>query len=397
MKIALVAQDASPFRPSADAELTGQDVRVRALAGTLARLDHRVTVYARKNAPQLPDRTELPGGVRVEYIAAGPAAKPGSEKLLSQVPAFSRGLAERWQHEAPDVVHAVRWTSGLAALAGARDLDVPVVQTFHSLGVAERRHQVVPDKAPAERIRLEPAIARSSNAVLATSSAEVSDLASLGVPRRSITVVPCGVDTDAFTPDGPAAKRTGRPRLLSVAKLTDRAALGTVLYALAAIPDAELVIVGGPPRKQLKADAAHRELAALATALGVSDRVTFTGRVDHSALPALFRSADLLVSMSPYAPFGMVSLEAMACGTPVVASAVGGHRDTVIDGATGLLVPPGRPSLLAHRIRRLLANPMLLEGYGLAAADRARSRYSWERIGQETVAAYDIAQHAEVA
>jgi glycosyltransferase involved in cell wall biosynthesis len=109
-------------------------------------------------------------------------------------------------------------------------------------------------------------------------------------------------------------------------------------------------------------------------------------------MPALLRSADLMIDVSWYEPFGMASLEAMACGTPVIASAVGGHLDTVVDGTTGLLVNPGQPRALARRIRKLLANPMLLEGFGIASADRAQARYSWERIGRETIALYTKTQ-----
>jgi glycosyltransferase involved in cell wall biosynthesis len=126
----------------------------------------------------------------------------------------------------------------------------------------------------------------------------------------------------------------------------------------------------------------------LATALGVAGRVVFTGGVSWDDLPALLRSADLLVCASISGQFDPVALEAMACGTPVVAPAAGFYPDAVIDGTTGVLVPPGRPSLLARRVRLLLASPLQLEAFGIAAADRARSRYSWDRIARETVQAY---------
>ena len=117
----------------------------------------------------------------------------------------------------------------------------------------------------------------------------------------------------------------------------------------------------------------------------------FTGKVEHHAMPALLRSADLVLSTCQYEPSGTTSLQAMACGTPVIAPPVGGHADAVVDGTTGILIPPGRPALLAQRIRQLLAHPMLLEAYGVAAADRVRSRYSWDRIAGETLAVYDKA------
>jgi glycosyltransferase involved in cell wall biosynthesis len=363
------------------------------LSRSLASNGHRVTVYAQRHSATLPDRAEVSPGVTVEFMGAA-ADKLGESDLLAQVPAFSQPLHERWRSERPDVVHALRWTSGLASLAAARDLRIPVVQSFDSLGVAERRHHVTIGHVGVERMRLEPAIGRSANAVVAGSSDEENDLTRLGVPRHSIRIVPWGVDTEEFTPEGPVADRGARPRLVTVADLHDLDALGTLLRAMSKVPGAELVVAGGPPREQLRDDLGFRRLAKLADTLGVGSQVQFAGHVGRAALPPLLRSADLMVSVSDYDPSGLTALQAMACGTPVIASAVGSHVDAVVDGTTGILVPPGRPALLAQRIRQLLAHPMLLEAFSVAAADRAKSRYSWDRIAHETLAVYDTALDA---
>jgi D-inositol-3-phosphate glycosyltransferase len=394
MKIALVAQHATPLRPRTGAGPDSDDIGLSELTRELATHGHQVTVFTQKHQPDLPDQADLHAGVRIRHINAGPVMADGDQgdaDLLQRVPAFSGPLRSSWECERPDVVHALRWTSGLAALAAARDLDIPVVQEFSSLGVTERRDRVKADGAAAARIRLEPAIGRSAAAVVATHSAEVSDLANLGVHRSSIRVVPWGVDTDTFSPEGPVAQRNGRPRLLTAADLNERAPLETLLRALSRVPGAELLVVGGPEPVDLPHDSAYVSLAAFAGTLGVSDRVTFTGKVDHSEMPGLLRSADLVVSTCQYEPSGTTSLQAMACGTPVIAPPVGGHVDAVVDGTTGILIPPGRPALLAQRIRQLLAHPMLIEAYGVAAADRAKSRYSWDRIANETLAVYDRA------
>jgi len=398
MKIALVAQNATPLHPRAGSGPDRDDIGLSELTRKLAGQGHQVTVYTQKNLADLPDQAELHAGVRVEHIDSGPvaetAAEPGDADLLERVPAFSGPLRSLWQSDRPDVVHALRWTSGLAALAAARDLGIPVVQEFSSLGVSERRAAtgqsgaVAADGASAARIRLEPAIGRSATAVVATNSSEVSDLASLGVHRSSIRVVPWGVDTDLFTPEGPVAKRNGRPRLLTVADLTQRKPLETLFRALTKVPGAELLVVGGPEEAKLPEDDNYVKLAKFAAALGIADRVIFTGEVEYAAMPPLLRSADLVISTCQYAPSGTTSLQAMACGTPVIAPPVGGHIDAVVDGTTGIIIPPDRPALLAQRIRQLLAHPMLIEAYGVAAADRARSRYSWERIASETLAVY---------
>jgi len=160
------------------------------------------------------------------------------------------------------------------------------------------------------------------------------------------------------------------------------------------VPGADLIVAGGPAQADLRDDLGFRRLSKLADSLGVSGQVTFSGQPARTALPSLLRSADLVVSLSEYDPTGALAVQAMACGTPVIASAAGGQVDAVIDGTTGILVPPGRPALLAQRIRQLLAHPMLLEAFSVAAADRAKSRYSWDRIAHETIAVYDRALDA---
>ncbi|HEU5416132.1 MAG TPA: glycosyltransferase [Streptosporangiaceae bacterium] len=391
MRIALVTGHAAPDPAaprSSGTDPRGQALRVAALAATLAGLGHLVTVYARRDSPARPD-SQNAGGVRFEYLPAGPAAPLPQDRLLPQLGAFSAELSRRWQQQPPDIVHAHFWTSGLAALAATRGTQIPVVQSFHSLGSQRGRPRPADDAMI--RSRMERVVARAVRSVLAGSSAELTGLAGLGVPRAAITVVPFGVDTSRFEPLGPQARRGKAPRLLAAAPSSREHGLDTVIRALAALPGAELLIVGGPPRAEIGTDPILRELAELAGRAGVSNRVLFTGKISQSRIPALLRSADLFVHVASDEPTGILPVEAMACGTPVVAAEGGADQDAVVDGATGVLVAPGSASALARRIRQLLASPMLLEGFGIAAADRARSRYSWERVGQETVAAYERA------
>lgn len=386
MKIALVAPHVM-VPGTAPATDSGQ--RVTKLAQALAGLGHQVTVYSRKDSPSLPRTVKLGPRVMVEHVPAGPAARLITEEDLGpHIRAFGDYLAQRWSKNRPDLAHAHFWLSGLASLAGARDLDIPVVQTFHMVGAGARQRCA---RHPRElaRMRVKACLARNVNGVLASSSEEMRELASLGVPRAAIRVVPAGVDTGEFAPEGPVAKRNGRPRLLTVGRLTEEQGVDIVIRSLAEIPEAELVVAGGPARSRLSQDGVYRNLARFAKDIGVGDRISFTGRISPKDLPALLRSADILVSAAWDEPFGTVALQGMACGKPVVASAVGIYPDAVIDGTTGALVPPGRPGLLARRVRNLLASPLQLEAFGIAAADRARSRYSWERIGQETASAYE--------
>jgi glycosyltransferase involved in cell wall biosynthesis len=394
MKIALVAQHAAPLAASPAADDLMLDGLTRGLAGAC----HDVTVYTqagtahsdtrRARAKKAPDGNQPRPRVRTEHI--GPPAGRGEQELLAGVGGFADALRERLEEGQPDVVHAIRWTSGLATLAATRGLGVPVVQSFVSLGIAEHRQRVLTPNASPQRTRLEPAIGRNAAAVIAASEQEQADLTRIGVPRRSSAVIPWGVDTTALTPDGPAASRSGRPRMIAVTDLDAHDEIKLLFRVLSRVPDAELVVAGGPAHDQLADDPAHRKLAAEAHSLGVADRVIFTGHVRRDALPPLLRSADLLVSAAEYEPTGAVAVEAMACGTPVVAFATGSQTDAVIDGTTGALIQPGRPAQFAQRLRQLLASPMELAACSVAAADRAQSRYSWERITRETAELYDL-------
>ena len=388
MRIALIAQNGSPLTHVTGQEPVSQAASVAAYARGLAKLGHRVTIYARRDARALPGSVILAPRVTVEHVIAGPPEPLAGAELAANIAEFSDQLGQRWRKNPPSVAHSFFWTSGLAALAAARGHDIPLVQTFGTLGVAERRHSS-PADGNVVRIRLEAGLARNAHAVLAGTAAEAADLLSMGVPRASMTVIPCGVDTTEFAPGGPVAKRGSHPRLLTVSRLDERQGLDTLVHVLTRVPGAELVIAGGPARAQLRKDKTYLRLTRLAGRLGVADRLSVTGKVAPGGLPALLRSADLLVSAAPYDASGAVTLAAMSCGTPVAALAAGASADAVVDGTTGVLVPPGRTGLLARRVRDLLASPLRLEAFGIAAADRARARYSWDRISRETLAVYE--------
>ncbi|WNB86244.1 glycosyltransferase [Cellulomonas sp. ATA003] len=164
--------------------------------------------------------------------------------------------------------------------------------------------------------------------------------------------------------------------------------MATVVEALPSLPDAELVIAGGPGADEVAADPEARRLHELATRLGVVHRVRFVGSVPRADVPALVRRADVVVATPWYEPFGIVPLEAAACGRPLVGTAVGGLLDSVEDGVTGLLVPPRDPVALADALGRLLADPGLRTSLGAAARRRALDRYGWDRVADRTVAAY---------
>ncbi|MEA2360823.1 MAG: hypothetical protein QOI62_4083 [Solirubrobacteraceae bacterium] len=389
MRIAMISEHASPLAALGGVDAGGQNVHVAALAEAVARRGAEVVVHTRRDDPSLPERVEMAPGVVVHHVDAGPPEALPKDELLVHMPAFAEELVRAWRRDPPDVVHAHFWMSAHAALLATRDAPVPVVQTFHALGVVKRRYQGDKDTSPEERFAIERDIVRRADEIIATCTDEVFELLRLGASRHKLTVVPCGVDLALFDPRGPRERRPdGRRRLLCVGRLVERKGIGNVIEALTELPGTDLVVAGGPPRAQLDADAEVQRLRAVAERCGVSDRVELRGRVERPDLPALLRSADVVVSAPWYEPFGIVPLEAMACGVPVVASAVGGMIDSVVDGVTGVHVPPRDPERLAATLRALLADPQRRGAYGRAGVRRARRLYDWGRVATATLDVY---------
>ena len=389
MRIAMVSEHANPLAVVGGVDAGGQNVHVAALAEHLARQGHTVVVHTRRDASDVPKVVPLCDGVVVEHVSAGPAAPVPKDELLPHMPAFGQALARSWTESRPDVVHAHFWMSGFAALIGARDLELPVVETFHALGTVKRRFQGAADTSPPERRRIEAAVGRQVDRVVATCTDEVNELARMGVRRSRVDVVPCGVDLEHFTPTGPSLPRNGRRRVVSVGRIVERKGIETVIEALADLGDTELLVAGGPAPEDLDADEDVRRLRAVARQHGVADRVQLLGRVLREDVPALLRSADVVVTVPWYEPFGIVPLEAMACGKPVVGADVGGLKDTVIHGTTGWLVPPRQPGRLARAISSLLEDEAIRTRFGMAAADWVATRFDWDHVARSTALVYD--------
>jgi D-inositol-3-phosphate glycosyltransferase len=366
----------------------GQFAQPASLATVLASRGHRVTIYARQQTARCARTSILGRGVSVQHVTAGPTRPLAADQAAQHMPAVATYLADHWRARPPDVVHAFSWLGGLAALGAVRGTKTPVLLTFQSLAAAERRDGTDSDASTA-RLRLEKCLARAADAVLATSCEEAAELARRGAPKAAIRVVPCGVDTELFSPVGATAERSTRFRLVAFAAAGQPSGLPPVILALTQLPNTEVVIVGGPAGRQLPRMGAWRELARLASAAGVRNRITFAGELTEPELAALLRSADLMVGGSRYEPSGLGALRAMACGVPVVVPAVGALSDAVENGVTGLLVDPDNAAMLVHRIRALQARPVQREALGIAAADRVRSRYDLDRIARETAAAYE--------
>jgi glycosyltransferase involved in cell wall biosynthesis len=387
-RVAMVSEHASPLAALGGPDAGGQNVYVAQVARQLARKGHRVTVYTRRDSADLPDRVTLDDGVQVVHVPAGPPTPVPKDELLPHMSEFGAFLAQEWSLSPPDVVHAHFWMSGLAALAGAREPGVPVVQTYHALGTVKKRYQGASDTSPPQRLAIEEAVGHECARIIATCSDEVAELKAMGLDEDRISIVPCGVDPDQFRPAARLRPAGARKRLLSVGRLVPRKGFDRAIRALAGIPDAELVVAGGPEAGLLGTDPEARRLSAIAAEYGVADRVTLLGGVGRDRMPALMADADLVLSLPRYEPFGIVPLEAMACATPVVATAVGGQLDTVVDGTTGVLVPADEDYDLGPAVRALLADPERLARYGAAGRRRVLTHYTWDRVADGVAAVY---------
>lgn len=382
-RVALVSEHASPLARVGSSDAGGQNVYVAALAEELGRRGLDVVVYTRRTGKLLPRRVQLAERVVLEHVDAGPPAELARDALFPFMPQFSRELSQAWRKNKPNVVHSHYWMSGTAAMCAARALDLPVVQTFHALGVTKRRHRGCSDSSQRARIRVETALASAVDAVAATSTEELEELRSCGARPRLAQVVPCGVDTALFRPT-PVPQQPVRC-VAAVGRLVERKGIDDVVRSLRSLPGVRLVVAGGSGRDD---DPDARRLLTLARRLEVADRVDLIGPVRHTAVPALLRSANVVVCVPWYEPFGMVALEAMACAVPVVATAVGGLRETVLDGETGLHVPAHDHSRLATALAALLEDREWCEWLGAHGAKRAASMYTWNRVADSLLQLY---------
>ncbi|WP_435768328.1 glycosyltransferase [Nocardioides sp. SYSU DS0651] len=402
MRISLVSEHANPLAALGGEDAGGQNVHVAQLAAGLAARGHEVVVHTRRDRADGPDRVRAPGGYVVDHVAAGPAVPIPKDEIAHHLDELAAGLADRWTARPPDVVHAHFWMSGVASVEAAGSVarslgrPVPVLQTFHALGVVKRRHQGAADTSPPCRIEMERRLLHDTQHVIATCSDEVRELRELGLPAGRASVIPCGVDTRRFLPaSGSGSRRRGRrPRLVAVGRLVPRKGFATVIEALAGVPDAELLVVGGPPAELLDTDPEVRRLAEVAASCGVTDRVRFVGALPPEDMPRVLASSDVAVTGAWYEPFGIVPVEAMACGLPVVATDVGGHRDTVVPGTTGELVPPKDPAAMAAALRGLLADDRERKEYGAAGRRRAEELYDWRTVVERTEVVYRAAHGA---
>ena len=409
--IAVISDHASPLAIAGGNDSGGQNIYVASIARHLHAMGYKLDVFTRRDNPTLPDVVELKKGLRIIHVRAGPADVLRKESMLPVMPEFTARMAEFCAANGSyDLVHANFFMSGLVALRLRQRLDIPFVITFHALGRVRRLHQRDADQFPDERIDIEDRTVEQASAIIAECPQDCVDLISLyGADREKIRIIPCGFDAREFWP----VRRSFARRLLGfgkderivlhVGRIVPRKGVDNLIRALGCLARAtgikpRLVVVGGnSDAPDCAATPEFARLQEIAHAEGVHDRILFTGRRSREVLKLYYSAADVFVTTPWYEPFGITPLEAMACGTAVVGSAVGGIKHSVVHGATGYLVPPNDPDALAGRLAHLYRNPALLSKFGQAGMRRVHAHFTWDEIARSMAKVYEEVAPARVA
>jgi D-inositol-3-phosphate glycosyltransferase len=410
-RVAMLSVHTCPLATLGGKETGGMNVYVRDLSHELGRRGIAVDCFTRSQNPDIPRvNHKLGPHGRVIHVPAGPQAPYDKNRVVDHLPQFARGVVDFARREGLhyDVIHSHYWLSGLAARNLRHAWGVPIVQMFHTLGQMKNSVASSPEEwEPVRRIVGEVEVMSLADLLVAATPLERAQMVWLyGADAAKIAVVPCGVDLDLFRPipREEARRVLGLPPtrriVLFVGRIEPLKGIDTLLRAMALVApeiphwqeNLSLVIIGGAPGAGAdKVSAELARLERLRADLGIEDLVTFQGAQDQDMLVYYYSAAEMVVMPSHYESFGMVALEAMACGTPVVASKVGGLAFSVQDGQTGFLVPDRDAEALAARIRLVLSDDELRRQLGWQAAHWA-GRYGWHVIANQIVDLYEQVQ-----
>lgn len=404
-RLAILSTHTSPMAAMGGKKTGGMNVYIRELAQELGSRGIAVDIFTRRTSIDEPKIDYSIGeNVRLIYITAGPVSNLKPEEIypyLSQFTARLIAFATR-QNIKYDIIYSHYWLSGWVAQKLKESWGIPFVQMFHTLGHMKKRiilshENIMPD----QRIRTETETMEWADRIIAATPAEHSQLMWLyRANRRKIEIVPPGVNTTRFYPISAAEAHAkigcdlNQKILLFAGRIEPLKAVDTVIHALSVIRERNeellkqicFAVVGGDP-----ADCSDTEmirLQDLALDLGLADKVHFLGAKDQSELPLFYAAATAVIMASDYESFGMVALEAMATGTPVIASQVGGLAFLVQDQETGFLVPVREPELMAHCIETLVTNPQKCQEMGYQAYQLAQE-YAWSNIANRLIEIFD--------
>lgn len=409
LRVAFLSEHASPLALLGSQDAGGQNVYVDEVSRNLARHGVAVDIFTRCDDPNLPELTNWAPGVRVAHIHAGDRRFIPKDDLWPLMPtfrdrfvAFARSQAARG--EPYDLLHGNFWMSGWVAVEAGRQLGVPVAQIFHAMGKTKARHQGAADTSPGQRIAIEREVVDTADALIAQCPSEREELVDdYGAEPAKIAIIPSAVNIQQFqpVPHDEARRRIGLPMdgfvVAYVGRMLPRKdvrnlvrAMGRLRTRWPEIPTPTLLLVGGETiEPDPRATPEIGELMRLADEVGIRSSTRFVGKRQPHTLRDYYSVADVVVTTPWYEPFGLTPLEAMACGRPVIGSAVGGVTFTIEAGETGFLVPPRDPEALAERIAFILKHPDARRRMGRAARRRVERDFTWPTVADRTARLYE--------
>ncbi|KAA0992624.1 glycosyltransferase family 4 protein [Dyadobacter aurulentus] len=395
-RIAFISEHASPLAVLGGVDSGGQNVYVAEICKSLAALGYIIDIFTRKDAAVLTEVVSWLPGIRVIHMDAGPAKEVPKEALLGYMDEFTRSMITfiKKQQFDYELVHANFFMSGLVASEIKRRLGIPYVITFHALGKIRMIHQKEKDAFPAARLDIEQMLVNDADYIIAECPQDKQDLIGhYNADPSRITIIPCGFSSEEFYP---ASKAKARQRLglkkdevvlLQLGRIVPRKGIDNVIRAmryLKDIPKVRLLVVGGSDDKpDFSRDTELRRLKEVAEQEGVAAAVEFVGRRNRQQLRHYYQAADFFISTPWYEPFGITPLEAMACGTPVIGSDVGGIKYTVLHGETGFLVPPHDPRNLADAVLEGVSCPEKYRKLCQNALKRVNENFTWSYVAQK--------------
>jgi D-inositol-3-phosphate glycosyltransferase len=402
-RVAFISEHASPLASLGGVDNGGQNVYVAELSTQLATMGYEIDIYTRKDREDLPETVEWKPGIRVIHIKAGPSIYIPKEKLLDHMGAFAAEMQHyiRKHHLLYKLVHAHFFMSAMVAAQLKRVLNIPYVITFHALGKVRRLYQQQADGFPVERIAIESFLVRDADGLIAECPQDRLDLIThYRAATEKIDVVPCGFNPDEFYPvdRNEARERLGLRRqdkvVLQLGRMVPRKGVEDVIRATASLQPhvrkLKLIVVGG--EAELPDPAATpeiRRLMQITKDCRAESCVQFAGRKNRDQLKYYYSAADVFVSVPWYEPFGITPLEAMACGTPVVGSNVGGIKYSVVDRLTGFLVPPKDPGSTARMIWQLLEDKFMHNYMRKNGLQRVNKMFTWEKVASSIHTVYE--------
>jgi len=399
-RVAMLAVHTSPLARIGGPSAGGMNIYVRELARELAARGARVDIFTRQEREDTPALTVLEPGVCLIALPCGPFGGVEKISLVPYLPSFAAAV-DAWATEnrrTYDLIHAHYWLSGIVGDALRCRWDVPLLMTFHTLAQAKNSvARSASENEATQRIVAERRLMHSVDAVMAFNPQEKAEMTwYYRAEPGKVCVVPAGVDTTRFRPGDRAEARRlldlppDDPVILFVGRIDPIKGIDVLVDALCGLRS-EMWLTA-PPRLLLvgggEGEPAFETLIARASAHNLLDRIDFVGSVPHADLPNYYRAADVVAVPSFYESFGLVAVEAMACGTPVVASRAGGLAFTVDDGQTGYLVPHNDPDALAARLYAVLTDTPLRARLG-AQATVAAQRFAWPVVASRVVHVYD--------